>query len=61
MCHYILPLSTEVVILKQVTIEIEDYLYEFYEKIGKTAGDVMPAQVMEDALFKLAFELTLEA
>lgn len=47
--------------IKKVTITIEDYLYEFYQKIGKTAGGLSPERVMADALFKLAGDLSLNA
>ncbi|CAB1246479.1 conserved protein of unknown function [Ruminococcaceae bacterium BL-6] len=40
---------------------IDDYLYAFYMKVGKNAGGVKPEQVMSDALFKLAGELSLDA
>ena len=39
--------------MKMVTIRMEDFLYDFYEKVGR--------QVMADALFKLAGELSLHA
>ena len=44
----------------KITLEIEELLYEFYRKIGKQA-EKTPEQVMEDALFRLAGELSLEA
>lgn len=47
--------------MKQVTISIDDYLYEFYKKIGENADGRAPEKVMADALFKLAAELTLNA
>lgn len=47
--------------LKKITIMIDDYLYAFYMKVGKNAGGVKPEQVMSDALFKLAGELSLDA
>lgn len=47
--------------MKQVTIAIEDYLYEFYRKVGENAGGVYPEKVMADALFKLAGELACNA
>lgn len=47
--------------MKQVTIAIEDYLYEFYEKVGEKAGGIYPEKVMADALFKLAGELACKA
>ena len=47
--------------MKKVTISIDDYLNEFYKKVGEKAGDVKPEQVMADTLFKLAGELSLNA
>ena len=44
-----------------VKIQIPGYLYDFYKKVGLQAGGVPPEQVMSDALFKLAGELSLEA
>ena len=40
-------------IMKKITITVEDYLYNFYEKIGENAGGISPEKVMADALFKL--------
>ena len=46
--------------MKEITIQIPDYLYEFYRKVGQQTG--LPVeQVVCDALFKLAGELSLEA
>ena len=47
--------------MKKVTIMIDDYLYEFYQKVGESAGGLEPEKVMNDALFKLAGELSLNA
>ena len=47
--------------LKKVTITMEDYLYQFYKKGGENGGGKKPEQVMADALFKLAGELSLNA
>lgn len=47
--------------MKKITITIEDYLYDFYKKIGETAGGLPPEKVMTDALFKLAGELSLNS
>lgn len=47
--------------VKQVTITVEDSLYEFYRKVGAGAGGIRTEQVMADALFKLAGELSLNA
>ncbi len=46
--------------MKKVVLLIDDVLYPFYEKIGKQAGKT-PEQVMSDALFRLAGELSCEA
>ena len=46
--------------MKEVTIEIPDYLYEFYQKIGQQAN-VSTEQVVSETLFKLAGELSLNA
>ena len=46
--------------MKEVTIQIPDYVYEFYRKVGQQAGRSVE-QVLSDALFKLAGELSLEA
>lgn len=45
--------------MKQVTISIEDVLYDFYQKIGETVGRT-PEKTMEDALFRLAGEMAME-
>lgn len=47
--------------MKKVTISLDDYLYNFYKKIGQQAGGRKPEDVMADALFKLAGELSLNA
>lgn len=47
--------------MKTVMIAIDDYLYEFYRKVGINAGGIKPEQVMADDLFKLAEELSLNA
>mgnify|MGYP000993260354 CR=1 FL=1 len=47
--------------MKKVTITIDDYLYEFYKKVGESAGGIRPEKVMADALLKLAGELSLNA
>jgi len=46
--------------MKKVVLLIDDILYPFYEKIGKQVGKTAE-QVMSDALFKLAGELSFEA
>lgn len=47
--------------MKKVTITLDDYLYQFYKKVGETAGGIKPEQVIADTLFKLAGELSLNA
>ena len=47
--------------MKLVKIEIEDYLYDFYEKIGKTAGGIPVETVISDALLHLAEDLIKKA
>lgn len=46
--------------MKQVKLQIEDYLYEFFRKVGERAGGLPPERVMADALFRLAGELSLK-
>lgn len=45
--------------MKKVSITVDDYLYAFYMKVGENAGGIKPEQVVADALFKLAGELSL--
>ncbi|MPM74048.1 hypothetical protein SDC9_121033 [bioreactor metagenome] len=47
--------------MKKVTITLDDFLYQFYKKVGETAGGIKPEQVIADTLFKLAGELSLNA
>ena len=47
--------------MKRVEILVEESLYEFYRKVGLSAGGLPPEKVMADALFKLAGELSLQA
>lgn len=47
--------------MKKVTVQVEDYLYDFYRKVGQKAGGIAVEKVMADALFKLAGELSLHA
>jgi hypothetical protein len=47
--------------MKKVELQLDDYLYEFYQKIGENAGGRTPEQVMSDALFRLAGGLSLKA
>lgn len=46
--------------MKRVTIDIEDYLYEFYRKVGENAGKRSAETVMSDVLFKVAGELSAD-
>lgn len=46
--------------MKKVVIQVEDYLYEFYKKVGEASGGLKPESVMADALFKFAGELSLK-
>ncbi len=46
--------------MKRVVLMVDDILYPFYEKIGKQVGKT-PEDVMSDALFRLAGELSCEA
>ncbi len=45
----------------QVTLKVPDYLFLFYKKVGNQAGGIPAEKVMEDSLFKLAGELSLNA
>ena len=47
--------------MKKVTLMIPEYLFDFYAKVGKTAGGLSPEKVMSDTLFKLAGEISLNA
>lgn len=47
--------------MKKVELQMEDYLYEFYQKVGENAGNRTPEQVMCDALFRVAGGLSLKA
>lgn len=47
--------------MKLVTLLVDDFLYDFYKKVGENAGGVKPEKVMADALLKLAGELSLNA
>ena len=46
--------------MTQITLTLEPTVALFYARIAAAAG-VTPEQVMADALFKLAGELSLEA
>ena len=44
----------------KVELEVDDLVYEFYQKVGQQSG--LPVErVMYDALFKLAGELSMNA
>ena len=45
--------------MKKAEIQVDDYLYEFYRKVGAGAGRTAE-QAMGDALFKWAGEISLE-
>ena len=45
--------------MKQLTITIDDVLYDFYRKIGNNVGKT-PEKTIEDALLCLAGELSME-
>ena len=47
--------------MKKLMIAVPDYVFTFYEKVGKQAGGISVEKVMSDALFKLAGELSLNA
>ena len=47
--------------MKKVTLEMEENLYRFYEKVGACAGGKAPERVMADALLRLAGELSADA
>ena len=44
----------------KVEIEVDDLVYEFYQKVGQQAG-LSVERVMYDALFKMAGELSVNA
>ena len=46
--------------MKTIEITIEDYLYEFYRRAGEPIGKEAN-EVIADALFKLAGELSVNA
>ena len=46
--------------MKKVTIELDDYLYEFYKKVGNGASRTAE-QVISDMLFRFAGESSLRA
>lgn len=46
--------------MKKVSIEMEDYLYDFYRKVGSGAGRTAE-QVIGDMLHRFAGEASLRA
>ena len=54
-------MTNEVIMLKKITVKLEDTVYQFYQKVGEQAGGLPVEQVVADALFKLAGELSLNA
>ncbi len=53
-------LRNEVISLPRFTVTLDDTTARFYERVGQSAG-LPTEQVLSDALFKLAAELSLEA
>ena len=47
--------------MKKKKLEVSDTVFAFYAEVGKRAGGLPAEQVMADALFKLAGELSLNA
>ena len=47
--------------MKEIKLQVEDYVYEFYRNIGKCAGGKSVEQVMTDALLRLAGEMSMNA
>ena len=45
--------------MKEITLTVEDYVYDFYKKVGEQADGRSPEQVMSDALFKFAGSLSV--
>ena len=46
--------------MKRVTVEVEEFLYAFYKKVGEQAGGLTAERVMADVLFKVAGELSTD-
>ncbi len=46
--------------MKKVSLDLDDYLFEFYKKVGENSGGLPPETVMADALFKFAGELSMK-
>ena len=53
-------MEREVISMKEYKVRLSEETAIFYEKVGKLAGREIE-QVLSDALFKLAGELSLEA
>ncbi len=47
--------------MKEIKLQVEDYVYEFYKNIGICAGGKSTEQAMTDALFRLAGEMSMNA
>ncbi len=47
--------------MKEIKLQVEDYIYEFYKNIGICAGGKSTERVMTDALFRLAGEMSMNA
>lgn len=47
--------------MKKISLRVPEYVFDFYAEVGKRAGGISAEQVMADALFKLAGELSLNA
>mgnify|MGYP001024846037 CR=1 FL=1 len=47
--------------MKTVTLQIPDYVFDFYGEIGKRAGGLSPEKVIAGSLFQLAGELSRNA
>lgn len=47
------------VFMQEITIRIPEYLFAFYKKVGEQAGGLAVEKVIEDTLFKLAGELSM--
>lgn len=58
---FIIKIERSVTEMKKVTLKVPDYVFTFYEKVGKKAGGISAEKVMADALFKRAGELSLNA
>ena len=46
--------------MKTIKIEVDELIYEFYKKVAQQAG-VPVGEIMSNALFRMAGELSLNA